>query len=73
MVEGHQLNHMTGGPAQAKLCCYDGWLRPLTCTQEKVTHSGNKLPCIDTGINNALSQEVTIHKLGTSLTLLFKL
>jgi uncharacterized protein (DUF305 family) len=31
-----------------------------------------KLSCIDRGINNA-TQEVTIHQLGTSLTLLFQL
>jgi hypothetical protein len=34
---GHQANHMTGVLAQAKLCCYDGWLRPQICTEKKVT------------------------------------
>jgi hypothetical protein len=29
-------SYVTGGPAQAKLCCYDGWLRPQICTEEKV-------------------------------------
>ncbi len=49
------------------------WLvRPQICTEEKVTCSAEKLPWIDKGINNS-RQEVTIHKLGTSLTLLFKL
>jgi hypothetical protein len=72
MTGGHQSNHMTGRPTQAKLCCYDGWLRPEFCTEENVTFSANnKLQCIDKGINNA-SQEVTIHILETSLTLLFK-
>jgi hypothetical protein len=70
MTGDHQSNHMTGGPAQAKLCCYDGWLRPQICTEEKVTFSARKLPCINKRI---ASQEVSIHKLGISLTLLFKL
>ncbi len=32
-----------------------------------------KLPCIGKGINNASTYQVTISKLGTSLTLPFKL
>jgi hypothetical protein len=63
MAGGHQSNHMTGGPAQAKLyCCYDGWLRHQICTEEKVTHGAKQIACIDLGINYAIySQEVTIH------------
>ncbi len=46
MAGGHQSNHMTGGPALAKLyCCYDGWLRPQICTEEKVTH-GAQTNCL---------------------------
>jgi hypothetical protein len=30
-------SYVTGGPGQAKLCCYDGWLRSHTCKEEKVT------------------------------------
>jgi hypothetical protein len=37
LMTGHQSNHTTGGPAQAKLGCYDGWLRRQICTEEKVT------------------------------------
>jgi hypothetical protein len=62
MTGGHQSNHVTEGPAQAKLCCYNGWLIPEICTEEKFTCSANKLPCIDKGINNASHN----HKLGTS-------
>jgi hypothetical protein len=40
--------------------------------RKRLYHGANKLPCINKGIDNAY-QEVTIHKLGTSLTLLFKL
>jgi hypothetical protein len=56
MTGDHQSNHMTGGPAQAKLCCYDGWLRPQICTEEKVTYSVNKLPCMDIGLLKNLEQ-----------------
>ncbi len=63
MTADHQSN-MTEGPAQAKLCCYDGWLMPEIFTEEKVTYGANKLPFIDKGINNA-SHEVTINILGT--------
>jgi hypothetical protein len=51
---GHQSNHMTGGPPQAKL------LSPQICTEEKRLHySGNKFPCIDKGINHAMCTEDT--------------
>jgi hypothetical protein len=51
-----QSNHTTGGPAQAKLCCYDGWLRPQVCKKEKgYIDITNNLPCINKGINNAMS------------------
>ncbi len=56
----------------SKTLLFNGWLRPQICTEEKVTYSANKLPCIDKGITNP-SQKVTLHKLGISLTLLFKL
>jgi hypothetical protein len=47
---------MTGGPAQAKLCCYNGWLRPQICKEEKVTYNLNKLPCMDIGLLKNLEQ-----------------
>jgi hypothetical protein len=51
-------SYVTGGPAQAKLCCYDGWFRlgsglNPAGRNKRLHYSANKLTCISKGINNA--------------------